>query len=71
MKKPKPLKAFSKDGRFLYTMIDGNVHCMPNDDIMEHVENALCWCEPKLYFRSARRDGREVWTHNRRKDLPA
>lgn len=31
-------------------------------DQFEHVNNASCWCSPKIIYKSE--DGSEVWIHN-------
>lgn len=50
---------------------DGNVHVVPDDDVIEHLDNGACPCQPKFIERD--KDGPykcAVIVHNRLKDLP-
>lgn len=54
---------------------DGNIHVVPDDDLMGHEESERCWCRPdwdlknkKEYLRGQAQF--KVYIHNRLKDTP-
>lgn len=48
--------------------IDGNVHIVPNEDVIEHFENINCPCQPKVLTRNLD-TGCETISHNCLKDM--
>ena len=38
----------TKDNQVRIVNFENDVHCMPQDDIEEHLPDVNCWCNPKI-----------------------
>jgi len=48
---------------------DGNIHVIPAEGTMEHVESKDCWCEPTLVQAIDDEHDKEVWAHKGYEEL--
>lgn len=48
---------------------DGNIHVIPAEGTMEHVESKDCWCEPTLIQAIDDEHDKEVWAHKGYEEL--
>lgn len=48
---------------------DGNVHVVPTNGAMEHVESKDCWCEPTLIQDIDQEHDKQVYSHKGYEEL--